>query len=268
MPDPNLLPRILYGDLETTRRAWQKIARRAWRVGEWGDSFERDGMVHLPDFPGDILLARGFCGTGIRRREPLWRLYWASKSVSMAYKGVKTDEVEDRAAHLLLGGMEHAWFTVGMLRAEDADLFQPLEPVGRRQTYSRKLLERFVSWLPEILNLCSLFADEASYSYELRGIEPMSSTGALVGWAGRAGYYIPQFSDAEFNWVEFVSARYNGDVVRWFIDLGIIRKQGDRFVLQDSAGGKGDGGGQQGDGKGDRDGKGDSHEWHCRPCNL
>ena len=232
MGDPTLFPRLLYGELVATRKAWLKVARRAWKAGEWDDSFERDGMVRPSDLPVDIVLERGYFGTGVRRNEPLWRLYWTSKSYSMVYKGQINIEAEQRAAHLLLSGMEHLWFTVGMLCCEAADLPRPSKSHGKDLAYYNGLLGRFVNWLPEIIALRGSFATETFTSAAFGRVSPMSWAGNFVGWACRAGYQIPQFSDDQFDWTEFVRIHYNGDVVAWFVDLGIIQKRGDRFVLR------------------------------------
>ncbi len=233
MYDPNLFPRMLYGDLKSTREAWRKIARRAWKAGDWGQLFARDGMVPLSDFPSDIVLERSFFGAGVRGKQPLWRLYWSSKSIRFGYSEwpAGTSESVHRASRLMLGGMEHLWFTVGLLCFEGADLHDPIDSAESVRTYYYELLKGFVNWLPEILSLRGLFSTETFASSQSQFQPPNWWAANVLRCITWAGYKVPQFEDEQFIWTSFVEEQYGGQVVEWFLELGIIRADGNRFAV-------------------------------------
>lgn len=234
MSGPILFPRILFGDREATRREWRKVARAAWKQGDWSCLASLE-MADAVEMPGDILLQRGMFGSGSRGREVLWRPYWASKSISLLNQHIFASDSARRAFDLIFEGMrENPWFAIGMLECETADVPArefDADTKSPFRAFFRRMLDGFVNWLPEISRLCDRYTTEtytaAAYSRQF----PLAWASNIVGSAECSGF---EFSPRV---VTEIAQRLNSvdgdDFADWLVESGIVERQGSRFRVRE-----------------------------------
>ena len=131
---------------------------------------------------------RNYCGGRIGR----------SKSIPFLTRDWSDDGFRQRAAALILAGMEHCWFTVGMLMFEQGDFPTPGRTGDQDAPFYLEMLTRFVNWLPEICELSDRFTTEAWTVEEFGSMMPYCVwTKGISVAAVLAGYQfvIPASSD-------------------------------------------------------------------------
>ncbi len=231
MTDPYLFPTMLYGERDAVRRAWSKVARKAWKTADWDAALQGVEYASVWELPGDILLRRGSFGTGVRHDETLWRPYLVSQTAKMAYRGPYSDELRDHSARVFFGGMEKfAWFTVGMLEYETGVVPSPSGGTKELRIFFEQFLRAYVKWLPEIYALADRYADEANTTEEF-------VQRRRFGWAGNiirsvhvsgAGAMPDSLDDVP----RVVKESYGGDLPAWLVDRGVIERVGSRFKVR------------------------------------
>ena len=148
---PPLIPRILIGDVRTTRSAWSKLVTKAWKAGSWGTILDELELVPAVRDPGNICL-ESWKGVP-HSKEIVGRVYWVIvllQQRAMDQKRLTKVEAIDRLHSLLLSGMKYFWFAAGLLESGYGDIFLSAWPRSRsRRELSVDFLREFIHWLPE-----------------------------------------------------------------------------------------------------------------------
>jgi len=71
-----LIPRLLVGDVRTTRSAWSKLVAKAWKAGSWGGILDDLELVPAARDPGNICL-ESWKGVP-HSQEIVGRVYWVN----------------------------------------------------------------------------------------------------------------------------------------------------------------------------------------------
>jgi hypothetical protein len=194
------LPKILFGSELHTQKEWRKVARRAWKLGEWTSVLAKLEMVSAVNVDALIVTS----SPRLRTAHPdSWRMY----VVGEGYKKVALDAVPlgpkemDKFDDLLLDGMKRLWFTVG-LSQEGGGRFN-LSHFSRSRQRTEVLLDyvdRFAYWLPELINLQDVFYDDLRLTQEIRNSQcPWAYS--IVRLAADCGLNLP------------IEANWSGDVL-------------------------------------------------------
>jgi hypothetical protein len=227
-----LMPRALYGDRETVRREWTKVARRAWKAGSWDDVVQRDDMASLSDLDGYILLQRGFFNSGRLQKQVHWRPYWVTKSLQLIRKPLESEEEREDASKWFLSGMKHLWFAIGMLCYEDGDVPMPWTGTadGRWISYGDfELLKGFVRWMPEIADPADRYASETFTPDQIAPRWPYRFIYQFTRHTSRCGWKLEIPPPNELN--DIIDTEFDGDIFEWLIARGIVERNGARFRL-------------------------------------
>ena len=148
---PPLIPRILIGDVRTTRSAWRRLVTKAWKAGSWNNILDDLELVPAVRDPGNICL-ESWKGVP-HSKEIVGRVYWVIvllQQRAMDESRLTKVEAIDRLHSLLLSGMKHFWFTAGMLESGYGDIFLSAWPRSKsRRELSLAFLQEFIHWLPK-----------------------------------------------------------------------------------------------------------------------
>jgi hypothetical protein len=221
-PESPRLPLVLYGDAPSTRKNWKKITTKAWKTGSWDNVLDNLELVPVENLPGGICLD---VDRMTRASEKLWRVYWIAELLADAVMAAEKDSVVDimeRLDSLRLSGMNHFWFTLGLLQYSRGGFALSHWP---RKTSLReinlKYLERFVHWLPE-LDACSAWIHDP-----------------LLGFTGisSAGLHFRNIFQTAFEigcrWIQLneVDAPNQGKLAAALLENGIVKPEGNRYRL-------------------------------------
>jgi hypothetical protein len=181
-----LLPRLLYGDYETTGQAWGTVLDAGSKDPDGFSAHLRNlRMVPYEECPGKLVLhdlndLEDYHPHGSEPSVAHWRLNWVSQGLATVRVGglthtewtaqeltrqhassdwyEKADAVSEVQRRLIVAGMEELWFTIAMLYPNrDSFAFWPpstwLPPSG----FPLAILRRLVFWLPEVVPLLPNF---------------------------------------------------------------------------------------------------------------
>jgi hypothetical protein len=221
-----LFPRILHGDAATVKRAWKKVVKQAWRAGSWGDLLTRLEMVPFHELPGPVCVAWSNLPGTLRAGDAVWRAYWLGevlKDVAIRDRDAPDVDKMDRLDTLMLAGMEHFWFTLGLLEPYNGS-FNLAHWRRRRpsEDVQRDYVRGFVRWLPEFMAIKNRlgdnwFGDPTTHTDWTHNIEVTVRQAGLAHGKKGGGFYA-------------------GDLVRGLLRDGIITPDGDRYRLRGDAG--------------------------------
>jgi hypothetical protein len=154
------LPKILFGSELYTQKEWRKVARRAWKAGDWSNAVANLEMVSAANVDALIVTS----SRSLRTAHPdSWRMY----VVGEGFKKVALDAVPlgptemDIFDILLLEGMNWLWFTIGLLEIGGGRF--NLSDFPRSRPIMEVLydyVDRFAYWLPELIQLECVLRDD------------------------------------------------------------------------------------------------------------
>jgi hypothetical protein len=186
-PDADtLIPALFYGDASSARKAWKKVASIGWKAGDWGDTLTALEMTRVDALPGGITLSVAW---GVpAARESLWRVYLAPdvlQACAIDEKRFDPLDVMDRLDNLMLTGMDHFWFALGLLRYGSGGISLGWPRRVPDKDVFAKFFERFIHWLPEFEAVAPRIRDNTG----VHPFDPMWSSQILIA-AQCAGYDI------------------------------------------------------------------------------
>jgi hypothetical protein len=166
------VPAILCGRWADASRKWKSIAKRAARDGKWDAALATVEMIRIDDAPGEIPLSHAF---GMPRGENVWTcaivpgISKVAQEVAGDLYDPHTRELWYRVMRdLMLDGMDHFWFCLGVLGRDSA--YFPArtshdDPDDQRRV-AHAMLGKLLRWWPA---MCGV--DERMGGY-FHGIEP------------------------------------------------------------------------------------------------
>jgi hypothetical protein len=159
------LPQCLLGSTEETRRRWSSIAASAWEEASWARIVRELEFVPSRQTVGPIvvwnydrLVETTNEAASWRTTEDVWQFNWILECMPASYDELLAEH--ERHLRLVLEGMQHPWFCLGMLEGDPRFLpflyqryhvHRPSEHV--RATVIRPILKRFLGHLPRLLHL-------------------------------------------------------------------------------------------------------------------
>jgi hypothetical protein len=204
-----LFPKIVFGDMRTTRRLCKKVAQESISSQEWCWPASDADFVDVRDSDTPIVVERAIRDFAPDRSVPLWRPYWVAEFDDITDDWNSNDKT---GTAMLLAGMRSLWFTVGMLC---------FVPRFRRPEHHRELLERYVFWLPEIEALAPRFRSEGQDS--------------RMFWAIKMWHCALHLKYIE--WTEASAERLRdeffavGNISEWLLANGVMTPDGSRYAL-------------------------------------
>jgi hypothetical protein len=234
------LPRLLYGDAATTRRALRRLLGAAWTHGSFAPVVDGLEKVPVDDLPGEIIISN-VRRDGFRNHETLWWPIWvaterprglrrlpAQLPVSAKWKALLL-----REQSLICDGMTHLWFVVGMLEEgvgvdRYVDYARIQSPVETCEALELPMLRGFIHWLPALLELRDRFASVAIH-YSNDALTRHFWLSGILGLATQCGY---RFDPVD--WFTKINDKFDGDPIAALIDFGMIRPVGDRWELREA----------------------------------
>lgn len=117
-----LAPTIFRGSTAETATRWAALAARAWREGTWQCVLE-ESFADIDDTDGPIVLRNDDRRTE-STMEPVpwstdkdvWQFNWILECPCAPFEELVSNA--DRHRALVLNGMKHEWFAIGMLKAD------------------------------------------------------------------------------------------------------------------------------------------------------
>jgi hypothetical protein len=227
LDDPHACPLILYGDKRTANAEWRKIARKAWKDGNWQRAFASLEFVRALDTADELYVNAP--SHGLNSSRETWRLHVVGEILKAV---VSTDRsaTADRHDHLLLAGMEHLWFCLGLLQVGGGDFYLSCwQRSVSRCEISQQFLTKFIRWLPEIDGFESRMGDGLfSQVYDEAGFE---LTQPRFNWSVQVWRLVFECG-WELTYEEFEDD-FKQDFVAMLLHKHVVREQNGRFVLND-----------------------------------
>lgn len=138
--DPFLFPKALFGRWSEVKRSWMKVQRKAEAAGNWQQAIADCEMISVESDTTPIMMAL--------RRMPgsvspsLWHPYWIGELLCDRADSDRMPLIN----RLTLAGFDYCWFTLGVL----AGNWYSVPVMRRTRQFYRKMLCRYVYWIPEL----------------------------------------------------------------------------------------------------------------------
>jgi hypothetical protein len=160
-----LVPTCLYGDTKTTRKHWRKLIARAWESPDDPAIFDLP-CISFEDNNAPIVIYE--MAPGWRTQDAIWHLNWVHSC--WAFPRGNGFGVASEQFRLVMNGLRHPWYAMGMLYPWFTDLFflndefvisDRVDGVADRASYQRRfvtpLLDRMLYWINELAPLANRF---------------------------------------------------------------------------------------------------------------
>jgi|SRR5579884_2366662 len=149
-----LLPTVLVGRHRDVRPAWRRAVKTATRTGKWDHVLTGTPFVSLAEIhPGAVVLL----GPSILVQGDNYLAYLVCEEVIHACRDDDRQRWYAKSRDLILSGMDHLWFCLGMM-AHGAG-FLPSESYEREErAVSRLALEKLMRWWPAICECSGRFS--------------------------------------------------------------------------------------------------------------
>ena len=153
------VPSLLCGRLGDASRSWKRVATRAARDGHWQTALADVEMVPVDHTPGEIALSRAWGGP---RGDNVWAccIVEGVKKACMARAGsIYSPDARElwytSMRDLVLSGMDHFWFCLGVLGRDSAyfPMKTPLTEFPDQRAVARVQLEKLLRWWAQICRL-------------------------------------------------------------------------------------------------------------------
>lgn len=197
-------PSCLFGSTASTRAAWKRIARTAWSDGTWRKAFEQLDLRRVDEDDKPIVVwTDQRIGFG-RGEEPIRNVPWSARSemwhmnwIAEEHPAPLNQLIQRAAWHadLYLEGLEHMWFSVGVLQGDPRHLPFVSECYHKRgEQYKRRLMalvKSFIRWLPDLAKLEGRLVI-ARGNREVEPVSLASRLGMFLDWLDFAGVPVSQ----------------------------------------------------------------------------
>jgi hypothetical protein len=160
-----VVPALLYATTADAKSAWASVAREAWRDGTWDNVLEHLPLASIESNGAPIVVwnkdrvdHRTKWNKQWSSDESAWQVNWNLESAGEWYAESVAEPV--RHLDLVLDGMQHLWFNLGLLEGDMSclpflhghfDVSQPTEAV--RAEVIRPIISHFLRSLPTIMPL-------------------------------------------------------------------------------------------------------------------
>jgi hypothetical protein len=222
-------PSALFGTYKEAKLGWRTLLRQAARVG-WSDALQSATMKSLREPSEEIAIGvlRGDIEKH-RRMETHWWLHFIGQTRPF---GPLLEKLPyERDWQLIIEGTEYLWYTLGLILPRPDSFPKRLGgPIYLNdpdfQEKIRAVFSAILSWLPEIMHLQRRFSLAETPHFQF--LHPLSWA---TGFVWYAGFCCPNFPIVDLDDVYRIG---DGDIVRFLLNVNVIKEVDGRFRLADS----------------------------------
>jgi hypothetical protein len=216
-----MFPTSLFGNKRSTGGKWKRIVSHVLESGNWTESLEKQPRRNVLDDASDMMIKEGvraYVGSC-----ELWRMYCPHDEIRR-----QADRL-DQFLSLKFSGLSELWFMVGLLEASAV--------YNRDMRYEEEYLEQWwiplfrgiIHWLPELEALSQRIAWSMDVEFAKSHYEQWYGTGCkTMAWIDSI-CCMATVLGTKCN-PDDIGRKYQGDLVAALLDLGIIKRNGDRFA--------------------------------------
>jgi hypothetical protein len=156
------LPRCFYGSTNATQRTWREIMQQAWQQGHWDSIAGLEDVIPVNEYSGPIVVFNYYQESPPvverwKTEENYWQLNWILEETPVDIHDLRNHT--DRHRSLVLSGMQHFWYCLGLLGDDYRFLYYAFRQYYVEQVPSPAVLREvvypfitsFLKWMPQMM---------------------------------------------------------------------------------------------------------------------